>query len=164
MGLAGAKHRFMRKLIAVAAALAIVVAPSAAFAGKKKPKPYKSETVSIAAGHPVFNGASGSVLAVTAQEFIARCAIPSSNGLDAYVFEVPAAYQKIESQLEVTGTPGAPAPYDVDVYTFDSSCAITSAQNSPGTDQTGYLFKGTAFVLVHNYEPGPVDVQLTLKP
>ena len=156
----------MKKLIAVTVALAIMVAPSAALAGKKKkgPKPFVSETVSIAAGHPVFNGNSGTVVSLTAQEFINTCAIPSSNGFDAYVFEVPAEYQKIEAQLEATGAPGLPYAYDIDVYTFDSSCAPTSAQNTAGTDQSGYLFKGTAFVLVHNYEPGPVDVQLTLKP
>lgn len=156
----------MRKLIAVAAALAIVVAPSSAVAGKKKkgPKPYKSEVVSIEVGHPVFNGASGSMVAVTAQEFIARCDIPASNGFDAYVFEVPKEYQKIQAALEVTGTAGLPYAYDIDVYTFDSSCALTSAQNSPGTDQAGFLLKGTAFVVAHNYEPGPVEAQLTLKP
>ena len=153
----------MRKLIAVAAALAVVVAPSAASAGKK-PKPYKSETVSIATGHPVFSSASGTVVSVTAQEFINTCSIPASNGLDAYVFEVPAEYQNIEAKLEATGTGAAAPAYDVDVYTYDSSCVQNSAQNSPGTDQSGYLFKGTAFVLVHNYEPGPLDVQLTLKP
>lgn len=154
----------MRKLIAVAAALALVVAPSTALAGKKKPKPYTSEKVSIAAGHPVFNGASGSVLAVTAAEFIGRCAVPATNGLDAYVFEVPKAYQKLQSSLEVTGAPGLPYNYDIDVYLFNSSCEITSAQNSPGTDQSGFLLKGTSYVLVHNYEPGPVEVQLNLKP
>ena len=153
----------MRKLIAVAAALAIVVAPSAAFAGKKKPKPYKSEAVSIEMGHPVFNGYSGSVVGLTAQEFMGTCAIPASNGFDAYVFEVPADYQKIDAELEAVGA-GNVYAYDLDVYTFDSSCAITSAQNSPGTDQVGYVAKGTAYVLVHNYEPGPIDVTLTLKP
>ena len=66
----------------------------------------------------------------------------------------------------MTGAEGAGNvyTYDLDVYTFDSSCAITSAQNSPGTDQVGYVAKGTAFILVHNYEPGPIDVTLTLKP
>lgn len=156
----------MKKILAFALVLAIVAAPSAAVAGKKKkgPKPFVSETVSIAAGHPVFHGQSGTQASLTAQEFLNTCAIPSSNGVDAYVFEVPAEYQKIEAQLEAVGTPGAPAPYDVDVYTFDSSCAQNSAQNTAGTDQVGYLFKGTAYVLVHNYEPGPIDVQLTLKP
>jgi len=155
----------MRKLIAVAAAFALVVAPSTALAGKKKPKPYASEKVTIEVGHPVFNSASGSVVGLTAQEFIGRCDIPSSNGFDAYVFEVPKEYQKLQAVLEVTGAAGLPYTYDLDVYTFDSSCAITSAQNSPGTDQAGFLLKGTSFVLVHNYEPGPVnDVQLTLKP
>jgi len=154
----------MRKLIAVAAALAIVIAPSTALAGKKKPKPYTSEKVSIAVGHPVFNSASGSVVAVTAAEFLTRCAIPATNGFDAYVFEVPKTYQNRVATFEVTGTPSLPYTYDVDVYTFDSSCGLTTAQNSPGTDQAGYLMKGTAFVLVHNYEPGPVEAQLTLKP
>ena len=154
----------MRKLIAVAAAFALVVAPSTALAGKKKPKPYKSETVSIAVGHPVFNGTTGGVAALTAAEFMGRCAVPATNGFDAYVFEVPKDYQNLEATLEATGTPGLPYAYDIDVYLFDSSCALISAQNSPGTDQSGFLMKGTAFVLVHNYEPGPVDVQLTLKP
>jgi hypothetical protein len=156
----------MKKLIAVALALAIVAAPSAAVAGKKKkgPKPYVSDTVSIAAGHTMATSASGTLVSLTAQEFMNTCAIPGSNGVDAYVFEVPAEYQKIEAQLEVTGVPGLPAPYDVDVYTFDSSCAQNSAQNATGTDAAGYLFKGTAYVLVHNFEPGPIDVQLTLKP
>lgn len=154
----------MKKMIAVALALAIVAAPSAAVAGKKKgPKPYTSESVSIQMGHPVFNGNSGSIVSLTAQEFMGTCAIPASNGFDAYVFEVPADYQKIVAELEAVGA-GNVAPYDLDVYTFDSSCAITSAQNSPGTDQVGYVAKGTAFILVHNYEPGPVDVTLTLKP
>ena len=155
----------MKKMIAVALALAIVAAPSAAVAGKKKkgPKPYTSESVTIQMGHPVFNGNSGSIVSLTAQEFMGTCAIPASNGFDAYVFEVPADYQKIDAELEAVGA-GAVAAYDLDVYTFDSSCAITSAQNSPGTDQVGYLAKGTAFILVHNYEPGPIDVTLTLKP
>lgn len=154
----------MRKLIAVAAAFALIVAPSTALAGKKKPKPYTSDTVTIQMGHPVLNSTTGSVAAVTAAEFMGRCAVPASNGLDAYVFEVPKEYQKLEASLEAKGTPGLPYAYDIDVYLYDSSCALISAQNSPGTDQSGFLMKGTAFVLVHNYEPGPADVQLTLKP
>jgi hypothetical protein len=155
----------MKKIIAVTVALAIMVAPTTALAGKKKkgPKPFTSETVSVQMGHPVFNGQSGSVVGLTAQEFMGTCALPASNGFDAYVFEVPADYQKIVAELEAVGAGGVYA-YDLDVYTFDSSCAMTSAQNSPGTDQVGYLAKGTAFVLVHNYEPGPIDVTLSLKP
>ena len=154
----------MRKLIAVAAAFALIVAPSTALAGKKKPKPYTSDTVTIQMGHPVLNSTTGSVAAVTAAEFMGRCAVPASNGLDAYVFEVPKEYQSLEATLEAKGTPGLPYAYDIDVYLYDSSCALISAQNSAGTDQSGFLMKGTAFVLVHNYEPGPADVQLTLKP
>ena len=155
----------MKKLIALTVALAIMVAPTTALAGKKKkgPKPYTSDAVSIEMGHPVFNGNSGSIVGLTAQEFMNTCSVPASNGFDAYVFEVPADYQKIEAQLEAVGAGGVYA-YDLDVYTFDSSCAMNSVQNSPGTDQVGFILKGTAFVLVHNYEPGPIDVTLTLKP
>lgn len=155
----------MKKLIAVTVALAIMIVPATAVAGKKKkgPAPY-TESASIAMGHPVFSSASGSVVSLTAQEFINTCSVPATNGADAYVFEVPAEYQKIEAQFEVKGTPGLPYAYDIDVYTYDSSCAQNSAQNSAGTDQLGYLFKGTAYLLVHNYEPGPIDVELTIKP
>ena len=81
----------MRKNILVAILLlGLLAALSApASAGKKKLKPYKSETITIAAGHPAFYSTSGTLLTVTAQEFLQTCAIPSSNGLDAYVFEVP---------------------------------------------------------------------------
>ena len=153
----------MKKLIAIATAFALLVAPSVASAGKKKPKPYKSETVSILANHPVFNTNSGSVVAVTAQEFMARCALPATNGLDGYVFEIPKEYQAIQTYISATGSTSAPA-YDIDIYTFDSSCKLTLAINSAGTDQTGVLPVGTAYIFMHSYEPGDLEAQFTLKP
>lgn len=153
--------------------LGLVLALAAAFAGpaaagkkKKGPKPYKSETITVAVGHPVFNGASGSVMAVTAQEFIHRCAIPSTNGLDAAVYEVPEDYRKITSAIEATGTgvtdPASPA--DIDIYLFDESCGIIGAFNAAGTSENGVIAPGTAFVVLHNYIGGPTDMQFTLKP
>ncbi len=156
----------MKRILIATLALALVAGSgSAAVAGKKKkgPKPYKSETVSIATGHTVLNSASGSVLSVTAQEFMARCALPDSNGLDAYVFEVPKEYQSITSAIQATGA-GAPVPHDLDIYLFDSSCAITVAFNTETADESGLLPVGTAFILIHNYQPGPVDAAFTLKP
>lgn len=156
-----------RKLLILGLVLALcaaLVAPAAA-AKKKKPKPYKSEEVTALVGHPVFNGASGSVVAVTAQEFINRCAIPASNGLDGYVFEVPVAYQKIQSSIEAiaTGTTDAAQPADVDIYLFDEGCAITGAFNTEGTDESGVLGAGTKYIFLHNYTGGPTTLQFTLK-
>lgn len=153
--------------------LGLVLALAAAFAGpaaagkkKKGPKPFKSETITVALGHPVFNGASGTVLAVTAQEFLNTCSIPTSNGLDAAVYEVPAEYQKIQSAIEATGTgtTDAAAPADIDIYLFDESCAATGAFNVAGTSESGVVAPGTAFVVLHNYTGGPTDMQFTLKP
>ena len=152
----------MRKIIAITAALALLAVPGAASAGKK-PKPYKSETVTIATGHPVLNSASGSLVSVTGQEFLATCAIPGSNGLDGYVFEIPAEYQKINSYIEGFGASPAGA-YDLDIYAFSADCQMMGALNAEGTDQSGGLLKGTAFVFVHNYLPGPLDVYFELKP
>ena len=142
---------------------------SPAAAGKKKkkgPKPYKSESISVAVGHPVFNGDSGTVVGVTPQEFILTCSIPNSNGFDAAVYEVPAAYQKIQSAIEATGTgvtdPAQPA--DIDIYLFDKDCVSMGQFNAEGTSESGVLAPNTAFVVLHNYTGGPTDMQFTLKP
>ena len=158
----GAELSVMKKLIALATAAAIVAAPSAALAGKK-PKPYKSETISILASHPVLNGYSeGNVVSVTAQELMARCELPSTNGLDGAVFEIPADYQKINTYITAVGS--SPAPVDVDIYAFDADCKPSQALNQVGTDESGAILKGTAFVFVHNYPGGPLDTYIELKP
>ena len=149
----------------VLALAAAFVAPASA-AKKKGPKPFKSETIATAVGHPVFNSASGSLVSVTGQEFLNSCAIPSSNGLDGAVFEVPKDYQKITSQIDATGVGATDAvvPADVDIYLFDSSCAQVGTFNAAGTSESGVLGAGTAFVFLHNYTGGPTDLQFTLKP
>ena len=152
--------------------LGLVLALAAAFAGpatakkKKGPKPYKSETVTVEFGHPVFNGNSGTIVGVTGQEFINTCAIPASNGLDAYVWEVPAEYQKIQALIEASGvgTTDAVAAADIDIYLFDESCAFHGIFNNAGTDESGVLAPGTKYVLLHNYTGGPTDLGFTLKP
>ena len=156
----------MKKTIAILAALAIVAAPSTAIAGKKKkgPKPFVSETVSVAMGHPVLNGQSGSLVSITGQEFLNTCAIPASNGLDGYVFELPAEYQTIQSSVEVMGVTPAGDQYDVDLYAFDADCVQKQALNTAGTDESGSLLEGAKYVFIHNYLPGPLDVSFELKP
>jgi hypothetical protein len=122
--------------------------------GKKKPKvkPYKSEEVSVGLAHPVFFGQTGAVNTITAKEFENTCAVPSSNGVDAYVFEVPAPYQTITATVAAIGS-GAqtPAGYDLDIYMYDKDCKVTTAANAEGTDENGIMPAGTAWLLVQNY-------------
>jgi hypothetical protein len=133
---------------------------------KKKVKPYKSETVSIAAGHPVFHGASeGNLASVTAQEFFQTCAVPGSNGLDAWVFTVPKAYTKLVAAIEAKATSASPVPIDMDLYFYNKACDEVGFANAeaPG-GESGIIPKGTSFVLMHPYTGAPVDGYITLKP
>ena len=156
----------MKKLIVCLMALSLVAVSQGAWAGKsKKPKPYKSEQVTLAVPHPVAFSSTGSVNAITAKEFESNCALPSSNGLDAYVFEVPAAFKKYDARVEAIGEAAGPAGYDLDIYLYDATCKVTFAFNAAGTDETGLLPKGTAFILIHNYlgDPAlPAHIELSV--
>jgi hypothetical protein len=150
----------------VAVALVAVPAGTGAFAkGKKKkaPKPYVSSEVVIQTGHPAAHSQSGTLVTVTAQEFIRTCAIPSSNGVDAAVFEVPAEYKGLNASIKAIGTNASgPAGYDLDLYLFDESCAQVGFYNPTNTDEVGITTADTAFILVHNYQPGPVTAHIEL--
>jgi hypothetical protein len=155
-----------KKLIVSILLLGLVAALSApAVAGKKKVKPWKSETVTINVGHTaLYSTSGGTFVGVTAQEFLQSCAIPSSNGVDSYVFEVPKAYQKLAATALATGTTANPEGYDLDLYFYDKGCQNVGVFNAAGTDEYGAMTKGTAFILLHNYAGTPVDAQVTLKP
>ena len=144
----------MKKTLAVLLTLAVAASlGGSAAAAKKKPKgpkPYKSEEVTIALGHSVQYSNSGTVVGITAQEFINRCAIPNSNGVDAYVWEVPEDYRNVDAELIALGK-GGTAGYDLDIYLFDESCGITLAANSTSSDERTIMAKGTAYILVHNF-------------
>ncbi len=154
-------------VIVLALALALVAYPAAA---QKKPKPWKSETITLLVPHPVFYGATeGSVNAVTAKEFEARCDIPASNGFDAAVFAVPKAFQKTVATIKAIGEGSGPLKWDIDIYLYNADCENTLAYQAAGnpgeaSDETGLIPKGTAWVLVHNYlgDPG-VDAHIELK-
>ena len=144
----------MKKTLAVL--LTLVLATSlagTATAGKKKakgPKPYKSEEVTIQFGHTVQYGSSGTVVGVTPQEFINSCAIPASNGLDAYVWEVPDDYKNVDALITAFGA-GSAIGYDLDIFLFDEACGITFASQGTTADESTVMAKGTAFILIHNY-------------
>ncbi len=158
----------LKKIMIAAVAASLVVAPVGAGAlakGKKKgPKPYVSPEITIRTGHPAFHGQSGTLLTVTAQEFIRRCAVPASNGADAAVYEVPADYKGLQAPIKAIGTGASVQPHDLDIYLFDDTCTETAYFNPVGTDEVGFLTPDTAFILLHNYEPGPVTTHFELTP
>ncbi|MFP5298050.1 MAG: hypothetical protein ACLGHL_03555 [Actinomycetota bacterium] len=156
----------LKKLIACALVVGLmtaVVGPAGAKKKKSKgPKPYKSEEVTIQVGHPVFYGQTGSPKSVTAMEFEQNCAIPSSNGFDAYFFEVPETYHDVEATISSYGSAG-PEGYDLDIYLYDENCKVTIAFNSTSLDETGILTKGTRYIMIHNYTGGPTQAYFELK-
>lgn len=146
-----------KRLLVIALVLALtaaLVGPAAAGKKKKKkkgPKPYVSETVTIDIAHPAFHGLSGTHLTITGQEFLRSCAVPSSNGVDAYVFEVPEEYLDLESMVKAVGDSAPALGYDLDIYMYDADCNETLFFNSAGTDETGLKPKGTSWILLHPY-------------
>jgi hypothetical protein len=147
----------MLKKTATILVIALLVGsqPATAAPKKKKPKPYKSEEVTLGIAHPVFYSATQSVNTVTAKEFENRCEVPSSNGFDAYVFKVPKAYRSIQAAITAKGSPSQAINYDIDMFLYDSNCAVTLAYQAVGNDESGVLAKGTAWILIHAYEGEP---------
>lgn len=147
-------------------------APAAAAKKKAKgPKPYKSEEVTIQLGHTVSYGNSGTIVGLTGQEFLNTCAIPNTNGVDAYVWPVPEAYENVDASIAAIGS-GGTAGYDLDLFLFDESCKITLASQSSSPDETTIMAKGTAYILVYNFGTpstpvggsDPVTAHFELKP
>jgi hypothetical protein len=150
-----------KKALVFALIAGLLLTSQVAWAGKK-PKPYKSEEVTLAVPHPVAYSASGGVQSITAKELEATCATPSSNGLDGYAFEVPKDYQKRIAGVEAIGEKGA--LYDLDIYLYDTDCKQTLAFNAEGTDEFGTIPAGTGWIFIHNYvgQPG-VTAHIELK-
>ena len=145
----------MKKTLVTLMVLALAASLAGPAAAKKKgPKPYKSEEVTIQVGHSVqYNNscnAECTAVGVTPQEFIRSCAIPSSNGFDAYVWEVPAAYKNVNASLTAFGSGGS-AGYDLDVFLFDDACEITMVSQSTSVDETTIMAPGTAYILIYNF-------------
>lgn len=151
----------MRKTLALLLTIAVIASlagPAAAGKKKKKgPKPYKSEEVTIQLGHAVAYGNSGEILGITPQEFVNTCAIPTTNGVDAYVWEVPEDYRNIDALITAYGA-GGTAGYDLDIFLFDDACAVTMASQNTTTDETTVMTKGTAYIMVHNFGAATAQV------
>jgi hypothetical protein len=155
-------------LLVVLALVAALGAPAVA-GKKKKPKPFTSDEGLIAVPHTLLYATSGDVNSVTANEFENTCSIPASNGLDAYVWEVPAEYQKITSDIKSFS---AASMYDLYVFFYKADCTLQpyslQASGTAGATHAPYgeMPKGTAYVLMANFlgDPaGAIHFELTPK-
>ncbi|MGH2756845.1 MAG: hypothetical protein ACRDI3_03560 [Actinomycetota bacterium] len=154
--------------LVVLALVASLVVPSAVAGKKKKPKPWKSEEGSIAVPHTMLISSTGERNNVTLREFEARCAIPATNGLDGYVYEVPKEYQTIPSKIAARGSGGTRALY---IILYDKDCQMqmyfTGSDAIPSTedDTEGAMPPGIAYVGLANFFGHPqVTVWVELKP
>ncbi len=157
------------KYMVVALVLALVASLAApALAGKKKPKPYTSPDGVIALAHTMLYSSTGEVNSVTAREFQARCAVPATNGLDAFVYEVPAAYQKIQSNI--TATADSSVGHDLYAFFYDKTCKLLPTSVTAGAvvgeknDAEGIMPAGVSWVLLANFAGDPAVVRFELKP
>jgi hypothetical protein len=161
----------MRKAMSLLVILCLATIATPADAAKKKgSKPYVSEEVTINWSHTSTYSTTGTLVSVTAQEFLMDCSIPSvSNGVDAYVFETPKAYRGVESTIQAFGA-GSPIGHDLDIYLFDDKCEEVASYASLTVDEFGEMPKGTAFILLHNFgfNPGggggPVQAHFEITP
>lgn len=166
----------MKKPLALLLALTVAASIAGpASAGKKKakgPKPFKSEEVSIQLGHSVMYGNAGTPVGITAQEFMNNCGLPTTNGFDAYVWEIPAEYKSVDALVTGIGSGGS-AGYDIDFFLFDDACKITLASQSTSADEVNVMSKGTAsYILLYNFGAAaspaggsdPITAHFELKP
>lgn len=137
----------MRRAIVVAliACLTAGAFAAPAVAGKKKKKPAK---FSVEGAFDIGNPADYMLNAgLVRNELELTCAIPTSQGTDGFVFELPAALQKVHSDASLTGQDATGGP-DMDMYFYDEACASTGEVATPELDEYGIVPAGTKYVVV----------------
>ncbi|HEX2293901.1 MAG TPA: hypothetical protein VHN37_01180 [Actinomycetota bacterium] len=141
--------RSSKTIVAAAAVVGLLVAalPATTHAGpKRKPKKFTAEGLVVGTG------------LVTHSDFIFECPeVPATQGVDAYVVEVPFEFGAKPSQVEVEATSVSWEPtVELSFYTY-------------GCDQ-GELYvgapttvpAGTGFIVVQDLNGANVDFELTL--
>ena len=132
-------------LIAATLVLGVLAGPSA-FAGKKK----KTRTVTLEeSGSMIVPAPSSAVLfGITEGEFVNTCAMPASQGVDAWVVELPEDFRLGTALIEVVGADVTGA-HDVDVYFYDSGCSLMNDYSlTGGPNESGSIAPGAAWVVV----------------
>lgn len=95
----------------------------------------------------VSNPASLFVGSVVENNFVGFCAIPPSQGLDGYVFQLP--HETVAGErYDISGS-GSLTGHDLDVVFYDSECSEIGADESTDVDETGTFPAGTRWVVAN---------------
>ena len=133
--------------IVVGTFVCAVAAPTGA-APRRKPKRFSAQ------------GTIHGVGLVTHYDFLLNCpGIPTTQGVDAYVVEVPAEFQAKPSEVEAEATSSVSAHPVLEMSFYSSGCDqgdlyVTGAATLPA---------GTGFIVVQDIQGGAVEFELTIK-
>jgi hypothetical protein len=142
-----AGKRFSRATLVVAISLVGLLFPTVGRSNASAAVEFSAEG-DIIGGNPATQGG----LNVTENSFVISCLAgeypPPSQGVDAYVFQLPEALTQAAS-TRVTGS-GSPIGHDLDVYFYDDECAFidNTSMATGSADETGSAPIGTRYVSV----------------
>ena len=148
--------------------LGLTVGSMPAAAGKKKkPKPYKADPQTLVLAHTMLQSSTQQQNNVTLREFENRCEFPpTTNGLDAVVWEVPKEYQTIQSNIETFTT--ATQVWDHYFVMYDENCVMKFTAGAAGevgqVSASGIMVPGITYVAIANFAGEPADVWWEAKP
>jgi hypothetical protein len=120
-------------------------------------------------GFGTITGAHGanydSGVGVTRNEWETDCELsPVTNGVDGWVMPVP---EGLGDGTHILTAQGQGQGFDLDLYFYDESCSLLSADEDGGTDESGDMPEGTKYAMVTNYlgptQPveNPVHIRVT---
>lgn len=130
--------------------------PAEAAKKKKKKRVTFEASGTVAVGNPLDFLAE---VGVTRTEFTNTCAVPVSQGLDAFIVEVPDEVSAVTSNIQITGS-DLTSTYDLDMYFFDDSCASIGIASTPEPNEFGVMPSGTRYILVSAFQGAQIEFTL----
>lgn len=153
----------MRRVLVLVLALSLVTGAmlAPATAKKKKKKKFVPVTFEASGTITVMNPTDYLVgeASITKNEFLANCALPASQGLDAYVVELSEEISKVPAQVGVRGS-DAGVGHDLDMYFYSAECAPTGSASTETADEIGVFPAGTKWVVVSAFAGLEIEFDL----
>jgi hypothetical protein len=107
------------------------------------------------------NPLSRQIAGVTQTDFETECRVPLSQGLDGWVFGLPTDVSAGGGTAVVSGNNSA-GDHDLDLFFYSDSCRPLGSLADPGSDESGALPQGTAYVVVNEASNPGTAVTLTI--
>jgi HD domain len=98
---------------------------------------------------------------VTQHNFEQRCGVPATQGVDGWVFRVPAGLSGSASAA-ITGT-NSLGGHSLNAYLYSSSCTRVGSLSSAAADERGRLPDTTAFIVVNETSRPGTTVALSIE-